>query len=1136
METVTSKGYNVIRANVGTNATWAATDTVNIAMQTSLARYASDGMYRVVENSVAYEHLPDHPDQVYGLEGVEFPEKDAMGEIIEYGNRTHSGGVQALWSDTPPPPPVPKYTLRLSLRGTMQVTLGETSPGFDMNRIDFSDSLSGKYDAPITLYNSHPNIVEAKITKVYGAGTAYNSFLSITPKKAGKATVRISADGYFPVDAEGRKHPEAADSITVIVTASDLTEYTQGVFFVNEDWFQHSNSSVNFLRDIDGWHYRAYSAVNNNEAFGATTQFGAIYGDNFFFVSKQEKDTGDVARQPGGRLVVANARTLAKVTGLDDIGGGDGRAFLGVDDTMAYISTSTNIVRFDLRTFTVGEPIGAQTGSGLYTGQHASMLRTGDRVFAVKQGAGILVINALTHTVDTVLGERHYFSLTLDNDGNLWSFFSEQATGVMGEEGIPASIVKIDPWTLETTELALPSGIHGPASSWSAWQLAPVQASKQDGKLYWVTPGKTEWNSYVSGHGAWSGRQIIAFDTQTHAAEVIFDLADYDGKQWHAYGGGFGVHPLTNDLYLSIQRGAISTNVWNTLRIDPATKTIAEEYPLDNYWWYVAMPVFPDLAPPVATIPPVTLDAAHRRDTIALRPLVTDADSPNAAIIKSIDAFDATLAGAVIRHDTLFITPQQNPTADTVTTVTLRFNSNGKTVTHDLAVTLRPGAIEQPVTGVAIDPPASTEVTVGQTLQLTATVTPANADNHAVTWESEQPLIATVDPATGLVTAHLAPATVRIIATTVDGGFTDGITLTTQAAPSSGGIEENPFELTQQAVSLIPGQQAQLALTAPQHFTNVAWRTTTATVASVTNAGLVTALAVGTTQIIASDATAGKADTCLVTILSSTPQYTLALNTSTLTLTQGERSVLTAVVTPQPAGLTLQWSSSNAAVADVTSTGTVIGLTPGTARITATLGAVTAVCSVTVSAPVSQPTVDGITQNDAHLAFPRVDNATYYLVHIYELRSGEVKPFLSLKVTPDGQVTLRATAGGNLTVPLQYLRPGTSYLVQVETVRETGGKAEVIRTEVTAFTTRGIADGILTPDAPAPHVRYADGALTLEGLAGYDCTLVSLSGQTLQRFHVDGPSEQRLLNLPAGLYILNAANASRRSVFKIIIR
>jgi hypothetical protein len=241
-------------------------------------------------------------------------------------------------------------------------------------------------------------------------------------------------------------------------------------------------------------------------------------------------------------------------------------------------------------------------------------------------------------------------------------------------------------------------------------------------------------------------------------------------------------------------------------------------------------------------------------------------------------------------------------------------------------------------------------------------------------------------------------------------------------------------------------------------------------------------------------------------------------------------------VTPQQTGQTPVWSSSNPSVADVTSAGVVVAVSPGTAQIRATLGTVSATCAVTVTAQVTQPAVSEVQPDAAQLAFPRADNASYYLVHIYELSPTGFVPFLTLKVTPDGRVSLlRSTAGSNLIVPISYLSPATSYAVTVETVRETGGKAEVIRTEVTAFSTPALPSGLPAPDAETALARYADGTLRLEHLDGYDCLLTSISGQRVQQFRVTAVSEQRPLALPPGLYILSAYNGIDKWVFKLVI-
>ena len=59
-----------------------------------------------------------------------------------------------------------------------------------------------------------------------------------------------------------------------------------------------------------------------------------------------------------------------------DIGGGDGRAFLGVNDSVGYIGASNGIFLFDIKNLTVGDQLkGASNSGGLYNGQVGMMVR-----------------------------------------------------------------------------------------------------------------------------------------------------------------------------------------------------------------------------------------------------------------------------------------------------------------------------------------------------------------------------------------------------------------------------------------------------------------------------------------------------------------------------------------------------------------------------------------------------------------------------------------------------------------------------------------------------------------------------------------------------------------------------------------
>ena len=90
-----------------------------------------------------------------------------------------------------------------------------------------------------------------------------------------------------------------------------------------------------------------------------------------------------------------------------------------------------------------------------------------------------------------------------------------------------------------------------------------------------------------------------------------------------------------------------------------------------------------------------------------------------------------------------------------------------------------------PVTSVEVTVEAGTTVSVGKTLQATATVKPGNATNKKVTWKSSDESIATVD-ANGVITAKKAGKVV-ITATSTDGTDKSGsveITVVDETKPT----------------------------------------------------------------------------------------------------------------------------------------------------------------------------------------------------------------------------------------------------------------------------------------------------------------------------------------------------------------
>jgi hypothetical protein len=90
-----------------------------------------------------------------------------------------------------------------------------------------------------------------------------------------------------------------------------------------------------------------------------------------------------------------------------------------------------------------------------------------------------------------------------------------------------------------------------------------------------------------------------------------------------------------------------------------------------------------------------------------------------------------------------------------------------------------PGDGTVAVTGVTLTPSTAQTLNVGETLNLTATVSPDNATNKAVTWTSSSTVTATVNA--GTVTA-VAEGTTTITVTTADGGKTASVSVTVSAS------------------------------------------------------------------------------------------------------------------------------------------------------------------------------------------------------------------------------------------------------------------------------------------------------------------------------------------------------------------
>ena len=294
-------------------------------------------------------------------------------------------------------------------------------------------------------------------------------------------------------------------------------------------------------------------------------------------------------------------------------------------------------------------------------------------------------------------------------------------------------------------------------------------------------------------------------------------------------------------------------------------------------------------------------------------------------------------------------------------TATITAKAGDKTAT--CTVTVKAKVI--PVTSMWLDK-SELELTEGDEAVLTATVMPENATDKTVTWTSSNTSVATVtDGKVKAIKAGTATITAKA------GEKSAKCTVT--VLPSF--IAVTSVTLDRTTLGLVEGDQAVLTATvSPDNATDptVTWTTSNASIATVED-GMVTAVKAGTATITAK--AGDKTAKCTVTVTAAfVPVTSVTLNKTTLEMTEGDETTLTATVNPDNAtDKTVTWSSSDATVATVAD-GKVKAQKAGTVTITPTAGEKSATCAVTVKAKVIP--VTSITLDKTTLSLVEGDDAT----------------------------------------------------------------------------------------------------------------------------------------------------------------
>ena len=272
-----------------------------------------------------------------------------------------------------------------------------------------------------------------------------------------------------------------------------------------------------------------------------------------------------------------------------------------------------------------------------------------------------------------------------------------------------------------------------------------------------------------------------------------------------------------------------------------------------------------------------------------------------------------------------------------------------------------------PVIGVTLDT-TEASLRVGKSVQLNAVIAPTDASNQHVTWTTTNASVATVSE-TGNVTA-VTPGQATITVTTEDGSYQASCEVTVI------GTKVESVMITPETLDLTVGNAVALkASITPEDadVTDVVWSSSDEAVATVSELGVVKAVAEGNAIIRVTTIDGGKTADCIVAVTAGSEGEEkisvtgIAITESELSLMIGDSHALTTEIIPEDAtDKTVSWLSTNPKVVYVDEDGVIVACGTGEADVIVCTkdGGLEAVCHVTVeSIPISTLTLVNVPES-----------------------------------------------------------------------------------------------------------------------------------------------------------------------------
>lgn len=341
------------------------------------------------------------------------------------------------------------------------------------------------------------------------------------------------------------------------------------------------------------------------------------------------------------------------------------------------------------------------------------------------------------------------------------------------------------------------------------------------------------------------------------------------------------------------------------------------------------------------------------------------------------------------------------------------------------------GSSGKAVTGVTVSSPLKT-VGTGEIVQLTATVSPSDADNKSVIWSVSDSDIAYIDSEGRLVAKK--EGNVTVTATTVDGGKTGSVTLTVtssaipvQSVKISGSISSAEIDSSVRLTAEItPSNATDKKLT---------WKVSDSDIATISSGGTLTGKSAGTVTVTVSSADGKQTDSVTITITAPSPK-SVSIENGNRTIKVGENHSLSVTVLPANAGnKSVVWTSGDSSIATVDDKGNVTAVKAGTVKITATTvdGNLKANCIIAVY---SDEDTSSISENKVEIS----DNtASVYVDAGAKNKLAESGKGYTLTVVDNGSITLSSEvlkniSGGGFTLTFTNIDSNSLTEVQKEIV------------------------------------------------------------------------------------------------------